>query len=224
MRPKTLGDLLASEIAKPSLELAQDYAEMSIEALTESPIVKELPVVKTVVAFFKTGLAIRERHFIKKILAFLKELHTGAVENENAREYRKRINSDESFRGKVVEHLLVVIDRFTTVDKAQVLGHLFKSHVNGKINWEDFVALSIVVDALQPRGYKFLDELATLDIPFARQQHDTAEEAFLFAAGIGTRYGTRFKVTEFGKMLWVHGVRPFLNSFAKKYARPDAVD
>jgi hypothetical protein len=82
MEQPQLGSSLAREIVKPTFDLGQDYAEMSIDAFTSSPIIKEIPIVRTAVAMCRTGMAIREWHFVQKSLTFLKEFHAGLTDNE----------------------------------------------------------------------------------------------------------------------------------------------
>jgi len=204
-----LGSSLAREIVKPNLDLGQDYAEMSIDELTTNPIIKEIPIVKTAVAIFKTGMAIREWHFTKKSLMFLKEFHGGLIDNEKNSEFRARLDTDPVFAEKVVGHLLVVLDRYVTSEKAQILAHLFRAHVNGEIGWDDFVSLTVVLDSLQHGSYRFLDQMATYQYPFTSHNRDESDEAPLYAAGIASRYGSRFSVTPLGRMLYTHGIKPF---------------
>jgi len=212
MESKELGKTLAIEIAKPTVDLSQDYAELSIDALIDNPVLKEVPLVKTVVALGKTAIALREWHFVKKLLAFLKELHSGDRASQKANEFKQRLSSDEAFRNKVTEHILVIVDRYITVDKAKILGHLFKAHVNGEFPWDDFVCLSIILEALQPQAFKTLEDLAAHEPRFTSHSNAPPEEALLFAAGIGTRYGTGFRVTPLGVQLYDHGIRPYLKS------------
>jgi hypothetical protein len=208
VKPVSLGEALLGEIVQPTFDLAQDYAELSLEALTDSPIFKEIPVVKTALAVFKTGVAIRERHFVQKVLIFLRELHRGEANQHTVKGFSEQIRSDHAFRDKVASHLLVMIDRYLVAEKAQVLGHLFKAHTNGQISWDDFVSLSMVLDALQPCSYPFLLELATSATPFYYHGGARPEEAFLFAAGIATRHGTMFSVTPLGRKLCAFGIQP----------------
>jgi len=212
MKELRLVDTLAGEIVRPNLDLAQAYAELSIEAITDNPIIKEIPLVKTAAALFKTGMAIRERHFIKKLLHFLHEFHADTTANKENVEFRERINSDLPFREKVVGHLLVIIDRYVTIEKAQIVARLFRSHIAGEISWEDFVSLSIVIDALQPSGYKFLEEMSAAVTPFSYHGSARDEEALLSAAGIGTRHGTKFSVTRLGQTLFNQGLMPLPTS------------
>ena len=208
MKHQTITDSLALEIARPTFGIASDYAELALDGLTESPLVKEIPVVKSLFALYKTGMAIRERHFVKKLLMFLREFHADSTDNERTREFREKIETDSAFRERVTEHLLVIIDRFVTNEKAQILAQLFRAHVRGEVLWEDFVSLSIALDALDPRSYRFLGQLAELKPPFSVQNSDSSDEAPLFAAGIANRFGTRFSITPLGQTLYTNGIKP----------------
>jgi hypothetical protein len=120
------------------------------------------------------------------------------------------LSSDPAFAEKVVSHLLVVLDRYVNAEKAQILAHLFRAHANGEIGWDDFESLTVVLDALQRGSYKFLDQMAACKVPFASHDRKESDQAPLFAAGIASKDGTRFMVTPLGRMLYMHGIKPFL--------------
>lgn len=205
MEQTQLETTFSKELIKPTLDLAPDYAEMGLDVLSSSELFKEVPVVKTAIAFFKTGIAIREWHFIKKILAFLKELHSDASESEEARAFHEHIDNDPSFRRKVTEHLLVIIDRLLDSEKTKILARLFYAHVHKNLTWDQFVDLSVVLDSLRRESQAFLKEIADTG-NFYYHGGDRPGEAALFAAGIATRHGTKFTVTEEGRLLYNYGL------------------
>jgi hypothetical protein len=206
-QPK-LKESFAREILNPSIDPAVDYAEIALDALTTNEVIKEIPVIKSILAVFKTGVAIREWHFVRKLLTFLKEYHANPTEEGKTEEFRQKMNSDSVFCGKVANHLLVILDRYITEEKAKILAHLFKAHVNGQIGWEEFMSLSITLDSLHHSSYDFLHRITLSQTPFSYQGMEDPGEPLLFAAGIGTRYGTRFSVTPLGQMLYKHGIKP----------------
>ena len=217
MESKALVKTLSRELVSPTLDVAQDYAELGLEELLDSPIVEHVPVIKTAIALYKTGLAIRERYFAKKLLVFLKEFHSGETQNSDAQEFRVRLDRDESFRDRVVEHLLVMIDRFVGVEKSNVLGLLFRAHVNGAFDWDAFVGASMSLDMLQPDGFKVLHALA----PFKGKEPTPDMEALLLGAGIASRYGTAFRVSPVGQLLYQYGIGPY---FAARIKARDKMD
>ena len=213
MEQTQLEATFSKELINPTLDLAPDYAEIGLDAFSSSDLFKEVPIVKTAIALFKTGLAVREWHFVKKILAFLKELHSNVSESEQARAFREQIDNDPTFRRKVTEHLLVIIDRLLDTEKAQILARLFRAHVHKHLTWDQFVDLSIVLDSLRRESQTFLKEIADTG-NFYYHGGDRPGEAALFAAGIATRHGTKFTVTEHGRLLYEYGLLQSKNAGA----------
>ena len=64
----------ARTIANYNLDVALDLTEIGIDSLLDESFLKELPLAKTIYGFTKTGLAIREKHLLKKTLVFIKQL------------------------------------------------------------------------------------------------------------------------------------------------------
>ncbi|MEG9431694.1 hypothetical protein [Terriglobus sp. ADX1] len=195
----------SKELIEPTLDIAQDYAEMGLDYLLSSDIAKEVPIVKTAFAFFKTGVAIRDRYFVKKLLVFLKEFHSNLSDSDETEAFRKRIDNDPAFRNRVTEHLLVIIDKLLDAEKAQILARLFRAHVHRHLTWDQFVDLSIVLDSLRRESQTFLKEIAGTSF-WGYHGPDRPGEASLFAAGIATRHGTKFAVTEQGQLLYTYGL------------------
>lgn len=205
MKQTQLEATFSNELINPTLDLAQDYAEIGLDALLSSELVKEVPIVKTAIAFFQTGLAVRERYFVKKILVFLKEFHGNFSDSEQARAFREQIDNEPTFRLRVTEHLLVIIDRLLDTEKAQILARLFHAHVHRDLTWDQFVDLSVVLDSLRREGQTFLKEIAVTG-NFYYHGGARSGEAALFAAGIATRHGSKFTVTEPGQLLYRYGL------------------
>ncbi len=67
--------------------MAIDYSEVAIDQILENEILSELPIVKTIYNTFKVGIALKERHFAKKILSFFREFHSGNISGERHSEF-----------------------------------------------------------------------------------------------------------------------------------------
>ncbi|MDE1944537.1 MAG: hypothetical protein KGH97_03555, partial [Patescibacteria group bacterium] len=75
-------DELGQEIIEPNLDLAIDYSEIGLDEFFDNGLLKEIPIVRSLAAIVRTGIAIRERFFIKKFVVFLRELHQGSVDKK----------------------------------------------------------------------------------------------------------------------------------------------
>lgn len=222
---------IGNEIIEPNFDLGMDYAEIGLDEFFDNGLLKEIPVVKTLSAVVKTGVAIKERFFIKNFLVFLQTFHQGAVDEERIRVFKERFNTDESYRAKVIEQVSVLVDRLNSTNKAKIAGHLFAAHIQGEYDWDRYVALSNILDMLQEITYPVLQVLSqnnfanlntnptvtelrnalnpqTGDVDFFSQHREY--QGLLMAAGIAYIHGSYFGVTSLGRDLYVHGISKIL--------------
>jgi hypothetical protein len=71
-----LTDSVSNEIVSTTIDLGIEYSELTLDDFLADGILKEIPIIKTIYSVGKLGLGIKERFFVKKILVFLKELHS----------------------------------------------------------------------------------------------------------------------------------------------------
>ncbi len=226
---------LSKEIIKPSLDLGKDYAEIGLDELLEEGILKEIPVVKTLVAIVKTGVAVKQRFFIKKFLVFLKESKSGDPNSEAAKEFEEKFENDKSFRNKVTEQVLIFIEDLDSLNKSRILAHLFRAYLAKEIDWKRFISLVSCMKTLQEATFYYLEVLSRAEFNFGlgtgrkisevgkllREKHSSFDqssmnelEALFMASGIGYRNGTLFSITKLGQDLYKYGISKVLNEEA----------
>ncbi|WP_261637979.1 hypothetical protein [Leptospira sp. 85282-16] len=150
---------LAHEWDSPAAELA----EVTIDSLLNPGLLKEIPVVSSLIAVYKTGIGIRDIIFARKLQSFLYNYH----KNKSLAKY-------EQFKAKIKTidkealslHLISIIEKIDEESKIKYLNNLFDSFLHEKINYEEFIHLSLVINSLHPLGYKYLKELAESKNPF----------------------------------------------------------
>ena len=71
----SFGNSLSEEIS----DIASEYAELGLDALTEDGLFKDLPFVSSIIAVYKIGKSIRERHHLAKLVSFLNEINRNIV-------------------------------------------------------------------------------------------------------------------------------------------------
>jgi len=200
---------IGKEILKPTIDLSIDYAEIVLDEFWEEGILKEVPVIKTLISIVKTGLAIRERFFVKRFAVFLRELHTSGLNQEKFNSFKIKFENDSKFREGVVEKLLLLVDISDSTNKSKIIAHLFSVYIEGKYDWDRFLALAICANNLQEYAYDFLQKMSQ------RKPHgfaaginliDNEGEALVMACGIGRRFGTSFTITGLGQDLYQYGI------------------
>lgn len=139
-------------------ELATDIVELGIDASLAEGILKDVPIVSSVLAVCKTGMHVREHFFIKKVLKFLLELESTSVEEREAFLYdcnRKGYN--------LCETLIILLDDLDELDKSELVANLFKNYLYGHIDYGMFVRLSIFVRRSLVSDLLFLQENAHIE-------------------------------------------------------------
>lgn len=164
---------------------------------------------KTIVGAVQTGIKIKELHFARNILTFLRKFHQNDIDDDAMAEFQIKMQDDLKYRQRVVEHVTLYCDRFTQSKKAEILANLFIAHLNNRFDWREFSCLTDCLDIFNMAALDGFHELAAPDNegrPFGVHQvrHDAVP--FLMAAGIGRVFGNNFSVTRRGKMLYHHGI------------------
>lgn len=137
-----LGDSIKEEVGA----CISDLTEVGLDAIMDDGILKDIPIVSTTVALYKIGNSIRERHHLKKLIIFLQEINKGIANEQKRAWYQQKFKSNEKFRNKEIEYLLVLIDRYISYDKPQLLAKLYMAYLDGIIIWEELTMYAEVID------------------------------------------------------------------------------
>ena len=136
------------------LEATLENVEAVIDAATDNEILKNIPVVGTAVKLVKEAVDIRDRMFAAKLTTFLQALNETTPE---AREkLRQKIASSPDEAKEVGETLLLVLDKTTTLKKAEIIAYIFIAYTLEHITATDFRRL------LDATDQAFIDDLIDL--------------------------------------------------------------
>lgn len=120
-------------------------AELTFDSIIKEGVLKDFPIIGALVGLWKTGVAINDYRFLKKLLLFLNEASTLPDKT------RKRIIEDledESYQTEAGEKLIAVIDKLETGSKAKMLGKALTLFGNGIISKNEFWRVSFVIERL----------------------------------------------------------------------------
>lgn len=142
----SFGNSLCGDIAG----CIQEYAEIGLDAITEDGMLKDIPIVSTAVALYKIGNTIRDRHNLKKLIAFLNGINIGICDENERLNYINEFCSNAKQRNQELEYILVLIDRYISYDKPQMLSKLYLAYLRRLINWPQFTMYAEIVDRFLP--------------------------------------------------------------------------
>ena len=108
-----------------------DIGEISLDQLLNDGIVRDFPIVGTLISLTKAGITVRDQLFFKKVIKFL-----GPISEVTPNERAKFLDSlSESENKKANEYLLMYIDRLDSNDKAEWLGMASSAYIRGEITF-----------------------------------------------------------------------------------------
>lgn len=138
MEEQSLALSFSNSLTEEVSSIAGEYAELGLDALVDDGLFKDLPFVSSVVAVYRIGKSVRERHHLAKLISFLNAINKGIVDEEKRNSYREKFASNEKFRNQELEYIIVLIDRYIGLDKPQMLAKLYLAYLDGQIIWEEF--------------------------------------------------------------------------------------
>lgn len=145
---KTLSLALSETLKSESVSCITELAEVGLDSILEEGVLKDLPIVSTAVALYKIGGSIKDRHNLKKLIVFLKEINNGIVDEQKRKDYQQKFNSNDRFRNQEIEYLLVLIDRYISYDKPKMLAKIYLAYLDGRLTWEEMTMYAEIVDRL----------------------------------------------------------------------------
>lgn len=74
-------------------------------------------------------------------------------------EFKNRLNTEQSFKDKVAEQVILVIDRLRTEQRAILFAKLFIGYIKEMYDWETLCYFSECLDSIQPIDIDILREL-----------------------------------------------------------------
>ena len=120
------------------------FAETFSDSFLENGILKDIPIINTIVGLTKTTIRVADALFLKKILYFLSEINH--IQPSERKMMIDKIDSSEKFQIKVGEKLLYIIDKSDDHETAKYIAKLFAAFIEKVIDYQDFLKASKIVE------------------------------------------------------------------------------
>lgn len=163
---ETLESSLVTSIAKPELaDLTADLAEVGLDLLLDDGVVRDVPVLATLIGFYRSAGTIRNHIFAKKALRFLTKL--GSIPVAEREQFVQKY-SDPKGRRRLGEALVLLLDRLDDMNKPEALARLFAAFIKGRYDMETFLRLSSALDRVPLSSMKELKAIYESNDPRLR--------------------------------------------------------
>ena len=142
-----------------SKEIIGEYIEFGIDSFINDGILKDIPIVNTIVAVLKVGKNIHDRNLLKQTLTFINEFNKNNITEEQLKNYKERIEKDRKKCEDELGRVLLLLNNFIDKEKSIMLSKLFKAYVSQLLNWNDFCEYSEIINRLFIQDFSFLQEI-----------------------------------------------------------------
>ncbi|HJJ06083.1 MAG TPA: hypothetical protein OIM35_00170 [Clostridiaceae bacterium] len=142
-----------------SKDIIGDYLEIGIDSIIDGGILKEIPIVKTIVGVLKVGKNVHDRNLLKQTLVFINEFNRNEIRQDKIEEYKKRIENDQKKCEDELGRIILLLNNFIDREKSIMLSKVFKDYVGQLLNWNEFCEYSEIINRLFIQDFSFLQEV-----------------------------------------------------------------
>ena len=192
----------------PLLDLASSWADLGIEALLDSDLLQEVPLLSQVVSLWQGGQQIRSLLFTKKLLRFLQG--AGIASEEERLRFVGRMRERPNEERRVGEHLILILEQLDDMSKPVMIGRVFADYMRRKITYDEFRQmakaieatsiqdLELLVDCSDWRDHAYDEMVGGL---FLDDSVPGAVRSRLLGSGLVERTSVGYEVTQLGRYM-----------------------
>lgn len=133
-------EVTENKSTQPIVNIAKDTTEALLDnlipLLKDYPILKDIPVLNIVHSLAQGYSSLRDYSFYKKIEKLYHNLETFTEDEKN--NFINQMNNDEGFKSKVVENLLLIIEKLDDMDKPKIISKLYTEYIRLHITYKEF--------------------------------------------------------------------------------------
>lgn len=123
-----------------------DITELGIDTVLDDGLLKDIPIVRTVIGAAKTAQNIYDRNLLRQTAVFILEFNSGGLNPEKLLKYRQRINSNPNLLEKELGRVMILLNDNIDLKKSKILANFYKSYVLEEISWDKFCELTDVLN------------------------------------------------------------------------------
>ena len=129
-------------------DIGSDYLELGIDSVLKDGLLKDIPIVGTIVSLGKLAHNIQDRNLLLQTLAFICELNSSTVTLEKYNEYRAKWFIDSRFKERELGYILIILNKNIDTIKSRFEAKFYSAYIDKMINWNEFCELCDITDRL----------------------------------------------------------------------------
>jgi len=169
-----LVDDFEKSLFNSSKDVISDYLEIGIDSLMNEGILKEIPIVNTIVGVLKVGKNVHDRNLLKQTLTFINEFNNNKISHDKLKQYKITIENNPKRCEEELGRILLLLNNFIDKEKSIMLAKIFKAYIEKIINWNEFCEYSEIINRL------FIQDINLLNMIYDGRVTDTTNKGDLY--------------------------------------------
>lgn len=167
-----------------SIDIIEDYTEIGIDSFVEEGILKEIPIVKSIVSVLKIGKNVHDRNLLRQTLTFIKEFNSGNISKDKLVEYKSTIENNPKKCEEELGRVLILLNNYIDTEKSIMLASLYRAYINKIINWNEFCEFSEIINRLFIQDIQILKGIKDRNIDIMNNHEDEFRIERLYSLGL----------------------------------------
>lgn len=142
-----------------------DIAEFGIDSILSEGILKEFPLVSTLMGVKSVAQSLYDRNLLRQTLTFVKELNSGQLDDKKKEKYRKKIEDNPKKAEAELGRVLIILNQNIELAKSKILAATFREYINENIDWKTFCEFSEITRMF------FIDDIYDLGIIYHQESN-----------------------------------------------------
>ncbi|SHH79352.1 hypothetical protein [Winogradskyella jejuensis] len=150
--PNKKFELVIKDSELPSL--SKEFAEVAVDGIMDDGVLRDLPLVGSLIGAVKFGNSINKYLSAKKIYKFLFELHH--IPQVQRIKKIDEINDSKKYQSSVGEMIFELLERLESDGKPEIIGKLFAAVITEEIDYRTYLKCAHIIKSM---FYYDLEEL-----------------------------------------------------------------
>lgn len=148
------------------LEISKDYGEPFLDGLMESGVLKDIPLINTIVSVFNISSSVSDQLILNKIYKFIVSL--SSISSEDRLNMIEKLNASDKYAGRAGTAIIEILDRLESERKPEMVAKCFAYYAKEEISFEELRRLIVAIE-----------RIPTFDIPSLRSYSNGISEEIL---------------------------------------------
>ena len=141
---------LRDSISEEASSTLSDIAEVGLDSILDDGLFKDIPLISTALSLYRIGRSVKERHYVKKLAQFISSLNNGVVDADSRDYYKQKLEGGNKQRNHELEYIMILIDRYISYNKPDMLAKLYLAYLREDILWKEFAMYAEAIDRFLP--------------------------------------------------------------------------